>query len=797
MKINRRFTALLLCAALLLSLAGCTAKPDETAAPTTQPPTEPPTTAAPTEPPAEDLYAQARTAIDEAPALDLNVTASRTRSVGGEIYTENATQMIRLRNIGTEQLQAAVQDSTTVNTYVMETREYFTGGTVWMQLDSLYYTAAMEAEDYLRRLVPAVLLDAQLYNSVTAEETPSGYSLTFSEPSAGESWLVPENAELLSAGGTATLDAQGRLAGTAYTVSYRYGSTTYDTSYTVSVTVPEAAELENPITAAQEEFVTVEYIDAPWLLQRAAYDILQTQNLSYTSTDTMISYAGGVIFSQQETLDLYGTGTDTMSNYTVDISLQDYSGTIDEYKLEENVQDGILKYFENDDNPTAQKLTDSMISELRGAYVDVVLDFLWEPRDLTSATITDLGSVLLLEFEGNDALGDVYEAAAVSTFWGDENFLRDLADGYHTDTLKGYLSIDRYSELPVAFGFTYEGTHTLEGQDFQLTDQWDQTFFLGSNTAYEAITEEPLPDVEPETKPTPLFYHVTGENGQEMWLIGTIHVGDDRTGFLPQEIYDALLSSDALAVEFDSEAFDEALENDDNLVSQIQSCYFYADGSQTKDHLDQEIYDLGVQLLKATGNYFTNAEYLKPYLWSQSIENFMLRQGYDLVSEKGVDNRLMDMARENDIEIRDIESGLFQISMLTGYSEKLQELLLEDALYTDSAEYCAGVRELYELWCAGDEAALREELSDEVDTSEFTEEELAEYEEQKPYIEEYNKAMSYDRNDGMLDAAIEYLESGETVFYAVGLAHLLNNVNGLVDTLREAGYTVELVSYGS
>jgi len=105
------------------------------------------------------------------------------------------------------------------------------------------------------------------------------------------------------------------------------------------------------------------------------------------------------------------------------------------------------------------------------------------------------------------------------------------------------------------------------------------------------------------------------------------------------------------------------------------------------------------------------------------------------------------------------------------------------------------VQELYELWCAGDEAALRKELSDEVDFSELTEEEKAEYEEIKQLLEEYNKAMSYDRNDGMLQKAIEYLESGETVFYAVGLAHLLNNVNGLVDTLRAAGYTVELVAY--
>ena len=59
---------------------------------------------------------------------------------------------------------------------------------------------------------------------------------------------------------------------------------------------------------------------------------------------------------------------------------------------------------------------------------------------------------------------------------------------------------------------------------------------------------------------------------------------------------------------------------------------------------------------------------------------------------------------------------------------------------------------------------------------------------------EYNDAMIINRNADMLKVAVDYLESGDVVFYAVGLAHLLSG-NGLVDTLREAGYTVELVSY--
>ena len=74
----------------------------------------------------------------------------------------------------------------------------------------------------------------------------------------------------------------------------------------------------------------------------------------------------------------------------------------------------------------------------------------------------------------------------------------------------------------------------------------------------------------------------------------------------------------------------------------------------------------------------------------------------------------------------------------------------------------------------------------------MTEEEKAKY---QPLMDEYYKHMSTDRNEGMLKTAIEYLESGDVVFYAVGLAHLLDSNNGLVDTLQQAGYTVELVQF--
>ena len=409
--------------------------------------------------------------------------------------------------------------------------------------------------------------------------------------------------------------------------------------------------------------------------------------------------------------------------------------------------------------------------------------------------MTDMGSVLLLEYALNEDFDNIIQDSICQMLWNDPGFLNSLASKYENTELNGYLSVDKYSGLPIAAGYYYEGVHTIEGDDYVLTFQYDQSFESPAKGAYQEITDRMPQEEAPETKPTPLFYHVTGENGQEMWLLGTIHVGDERTGCLPQEIYNAFAASDALALECDTEAFDELLEEDDELSEEVSNHYFYADGTTLESLMEEEAYAKALQLMKAVGSYNMNMPYAKPYLWSNAIDQFYLRQGYQLHRDQGVEERLHDWAEELDKEIIEVESNLFQVQMLTGFSNDLQLLMLEESMEVTARESWESVWELYEKWCAGDEAALREALSDEVDTSEFTEEELAEYEVEKHLIEEYNKAMSYDRNDGMLQKAIEYLESGDVVFYAVGLAHLLNDVNGLVDTLRDAGYTVELVSY--
>ena len=74
---------------------------------------------------------------------------------------------------------------------------------------------------------------------------------------------------------------------------------------------------------------------------------------------------------------------------------------------------------------------------------------------------------------------------------------------------------------------------------------------------------------------------------------------------------------------------------------------------------------------------------------------------------------------------------------------------------------------------------------DEEERAELDEDELAIY-------DEYHQKMEVERNANMVEVAKGYLESGQTVFFAVGLAHLLGE-GGLVEALRAEGYTVTLI----
>lgn len=753
-------------ALLALLLAGCTEQ-----APTVTT-TEPTTVPATTLPLATDLYAEAVSTIGE--DITAKVTIESEITLGNYKFPGADDLSITYLGLGTDEFSAHIKQSSTYGDYEAQFSEDYQSGVAYATFWSNKFSQEMSQEDFLARYMPVILLDATLYETVTMD----GDTITFADATALESWL---EGELVTATGTAKL-TDGTIAEYTYNATYKVGASEQTISVKQSLT-PAASTVSTHINSG--DYTSVESIDAVALLERTYGYLSYATDVSYHSVERVLSHAAAYTYSIQTSVDTWCSGDAPMIQVEQDISDMDYSSNeAYDSNILEVYRDGKYTRTQDDERPTSDNSV--TLTNMTNYYRGILTELVINPKYLKSASLTPVNGAYLAEFTLSDDFGNAVCADVCDSIWGDPELLNKAASKYENVELTYYMAVDQYTCLPTSMGYYYEGCHTLDGHDYPLTQQIDCSINVASLDAYEAITEEPSPDEENEGA-TPLLYHVTGENGQEMWLFGTIHVGDSRTGSLPKELYDAFAASDALAIECNTKDFDKQLEEDEELSAQVSACYFYSDGSFTKDHIkDETLYEDALKMLKASGNHHANVPYMKSYLWGNSLDSFYLRLGHHLTSDKGAESRLMLLAEEQGKPIWEVESNLFQIQMLTGYSDPLQEELLKENVYTDPEEYWASVDELYALWCAGDEAALIENLND--DTSEMTEEE-------KKLYEEYNKAMMTDRNDGMLDVAKKYLESGDVVFYAVGLAHLLDTNNGLVFTLRDAGYTVTLVEY--
>lgn len=775
MKTGKRILCLLMCLLLTLFLGACAGDPP---AETTQQTTEAPTTAP--QPTPAQLYSQAAEAIGNAENLKLQITAEKTVSVGRDTYDFVSTQTLVYAGVGTDQFRSSLDEVMKTGEYYDTFQEYYQDGELKTTVfGEHHFQGEQTQEEFLARFVPAVMFDTALYSDVTAAEGTTQQTISFSGATAGEAWALPEGAEMKEASGAAVLSSDGVLLESSYTITYAYGGADITAEYEVKITAEETSSVQAPDDSVEYQELTS--IMAPRMLDTAVLSMMNSQYFSTTVTEAMVVQAANLIQMQSNTTHMHGADENMLAKIDVTVNRQQ-EGQAERYQQVETYRDGSYSYTIDDGKP----------SRAEAIAYDVILDYCRNilMEQIPSLTyvedmeITELNGATYLEIDATDTFADIWLDYVCETIFNDKDLLDSHATAYHTVTSQAYFAFDPCTGLPTAVGVSYAGTHTIDGYPYAVSCQIDQAICVGDYDTYEEITGERPETQEPETKTTPLFYHVTGTDGQEMWLFGTIHIGDERTSYLPQEIYDAFDASDALAVEFNTRAFEEAAD-DPEVQEMVTNAYFYTDGTVTASHISSELYATALKYMKASGNHNMNVPMLKVSLWSNFIDNFYLQQQYRLRASDGVDNQLLIRAEKSNKPIYDVESAALQINMMGGYSDELQEYLLKESIEYPMLENHKGTAELFELWCQGDEEALRKEIAN--DLSELTEEE-------KPLYEEYIKAMETDRNVGMLEVAKDYLESDEVVFYAVGLAHLLAK-DGLVNTLRDAGYTVELVNF--
>ena len=268
----------------------------------------------------------------------------------------------------------------------------------------------------------------------------------------------------------------------------------------------------------------------------------------------------------------------------------------------------------------------------------------------------------------------------------------------------------------------------------------------------------------------PLFWHIEGHGGANLYVLGSIHVGPRRGWIYPASVLEAFQDAQALVVETDPQ------EVSPDVISQMIQIYGQLPpGTYLRSLLSDHAWDLLMRQLQNSSLRITTVNRMRPWLLSELLTLEEIRKaGY--IAQGGVEASFV--AKAGNRSIVPLESAQLQIVKLANLPFAVQEMALLDTL-EQANRHPDYLEQLVEAWRSGDEKKLEDLIFETLDKDQTM----------QPYFE----VMLFQRNRAM-QAQLEVLlnarqHAGESVFVSLGVAHLVG-VEGICQQLEENGYNV-------
>ena len=286
------------------------------------------------------------------------------------------------------------------------------------------------------------------------------------------------------------------------------------------------------------------------------------------------------------------------------------------------------------------------------------------------------------------------------------------------------------------------------------------------------------------------FWEIKGVNNT-VYLLGSIHLGDNAIYPFSEKIMSAFDSCANLVVEVDVAGLSE----DDMAYIMAMQLVDIENGETIADYLSEETFELYTILIEAL-ELPEDLYYIKPWAANMVFTTMFMAAGdVEESAAIGVDMLLLTKAYSMDKNILELESTVSQIEMLASYSRELQESQLlavllsvlgepdEDAEANDvdSAELQEVMAAFLDAIKTGDDEFFGEVMaaSRSVDDDD-------------PLTLEYSNAMWANRDAGMAQRIVGFINSETNdgdYFVVVGAGHLFGD-GSITFLLVEMGYEV-------
>ncbi len=256
------------------------------------------------------------------------------------------------------------------------------------------------------------------------------------------------------------------------------------------------------------------------------------------------------------------------------------------------------------------------------------------------------------------------------------------------------------------------------------------------------------------TKKTP-FWKITRPDSNVVYIIGTMHVKDERAFIYRDLVEEKILECDAFAAEY---ALDESQDlNNEHLL--------FKNGESIYDHLSPK---KGDKFRQKVAKYYQmdldRIQYFKPLV----ISNIISESIFHANNIQSLDHYFWSFAQENGKFMTGVEQFEDQIIVMEKIPLDYQFKSLADML-NSSKKYKKSLQKIMKQYQNGEIQQI--------------------YKSSKKSLGKIKKLLLYNRNVVMADS-IEKLSSEQSIVCAIGVGHLAGK-QGVLKLLKNKGFDLE------
>lgn len=251
-----------------------------------------------------------------------------------------------------------------------------------------------------------------------------------------------------------------------------------------------------------------------------------------------------------------------------------------------------------------------------------------------------------------------------------------------------------------------------------------------------------------------------------VYVLGSLHFAKKEIYPLHRKIENAFEESDFLVVEADVRDIQKID------IQKIMESGFYPENDALEKHVSPETLERVKEEINGFGISLDLVKRQKPWFLAITLAALeSMKLGLD--PNLGIDKYFLSKS-EGKKKVIELESLDYQIRLLSGFSEKDQELFL---MYTlnDLHMMEREVPQLLQAWGAGDTQAMESILTKSLS-------------EDKRLSEIFEKLI-FERNKKMASRLEDFLRGRGTYFVVVGAAHLVGN-RGIIALLKGKQYAI-------